>query len=146
MKLQTKYHGEIEIKDTEVIEFSTGIPGFINEKKFVILRLEEESPFFILQSVGTPELAFVLAIPFLYFKDYEIELDENTISQLHIEREEDVSVYSILTVKDPFEQTTANLQAPIIINNQSKRGKQIILTNTSYKTKHVLFERMKEEV
>lgn len=146
MKLQTKYHGEIEIKDTEVIEFSTGIPGFINEKKFVILRLEEESPFFILQSVDTPELAFVLAIPFLYFKDYEIELDENTISQLHIEREEDVSVYSILTVKDPFEQTTANLQAPIIINNQSKRGKQIILTNTSYKTKHVLFERMKEEV
>jgi len=146
MKLQTKYHGEIEIKDTEVIEFPTGIPGFMDEKKFVILRLEEESPFFILQSVDTPQLAFVLAIPFLYFKDYEIELDENTISQLQIECEQDVSVYSILTVKDPFEQTTANLQAPIIINNQSKRGKQIILTNTSYKTKHVLFDRTKEEV
>jgi len=146
MKLQTKYHGEIEIKDTEVIEFSTGIPGFINEKKFVILRLEEESPFFILQSVEKPTLAFVLAIPFLYFKDYEIELDGNTISQLQIEREQDVSVYSILTVKEPFEKTTANLQAPIIINNQSKRGKQIILTNTSYKTKHALFEQVKEEV
>ncbi|SFA44379.1 flagellar assembly factor FliW [Parageobacillus thermantarcticus] len=138
MKLCTKYHGEIEINEKDIFHFEHGIPGFLDEKQFVLLPLED-TPFVILQSVKTPELGFVLIEPFSYFPTYEIELDDNTLEQLQITGEQDVALYVILTVVDPFDNTTANLQAPIVINVHQRLGKQVILTNTNYKTKHRLF-------
>ncbi|REJ20914.1 MAG: flagellar assembly protein FliW [Bacillaceae bacterium] len=140
MRLKTKYHGEIEAASDSIIQFPSGIPGFLDEKEFVLLPFGAESPFFILQSVNTKELAFVMTIPFLFFKDYAIDLDDATIEQLEIESEQDVAVYVILTVEEPFKNTTANLLAPVIINQKNKRAKQVILTGTTYKTKHPLME------
>jgi flagellar assembly factor FliW len=138
MKIRTKYHGEIEINEKDIFHFEHGIPGFLDEKQFVLLPIED-TPFVILQSVKTPALGFAMIDPFVYFKDYEFELDEHSVEQLQLSSEKEVAVYAILTVADPFEQTTANLQAPIVLNYKKKLGKQVILTNTPYKTKHRLF-------
>jgi flagellar assembly factor FliW len=138
MKLRTKYHGEIEISEKDIFHFEHGIPGFLDEKQFVLLPLED-TPFVILQSVKTPALGFAMIDPFVYFPDYDIELDEQTVTQLELSSEKEVIVYVILTVADPFDNTTANLQAPIVLNYEKKLGKQVILTNTPYKTKHRLF-------
>jgi flagellar assembly factor FliW len=138
MKLRTKYHGEIEINEKDIFHFKYGIPGFLDEKQFVLLPLED-TPFVILQSVKTPSLGFAMIDPFGYFPDYDIELDEQTVTQLEIFSEKEVAIYVILTVADPFDNTTANLQAPIVLNYEKKLGKQVILTNTTYKTKHRLF-------
>jgi flagellar assembly factor FliW len=138
MNIDTKYHGTVAVKEEDIICFPHGLPGFANEKRFVLLPLAD-TPFVILQSVETPALGFVLIEPFSYFPTYEFELDEATVEQLNIESERDVAVYVILTVADPFHETTANLQAPIVINVHKRLGKQVILTNTDYKTKHRLF-------
>ncbi|MGG3738359.1 flagellar assembly protein FliW [Aeribacillus pallidus] len=138
MKLRTKYHGEIEINEKDIFHFEFGIPGFLDEKQFVLLPFED-TPFVILQSVKTPELGFALIDPFIYFKDYNFELDEQSVAQLQLSSEKEVAVYVILTVANPFDNTTANLQAPIVLNCKKKLGKQVILTNTSYITKHRLF-------
>jgi flagellar assembly factor FliW len=138
MRLRTKYHGEIEINENDIFHFEHGIPGFLDEKQFVLLPLED-TPFVILQSVKTPALGFAMIDPFGYFPDYDIELDEQTVTQLELSSEKEVAVYVILTVADPFDNTTANLQAPIVLNYEKKLGKQVILTNTSYRTKHQLF-------
>jgi flagellar assembly factor FliW len=138
MKLLTKYHCEIEISEKDIFHFENGIPGFLDEKYFVLLPLED-TPFVILQSVKTPELGFAMIDPFIYFKDYDFELDEQSVTQLQLSSEKEVAVYVILTVADPFNNTTANLQAPIVLNYEKKLGKQVILTNTTYKTKHRLF-------
>ena len=37
MKISTKFHGEIEINDQDIITFQSGIPGFLDEKKFTLL-------------------------------------------------------------------------------------------------------------
>jgi flagellar assembly factor FliW len=138
MKLRTKYHGEIEINEKDIYHFKYGIPGFFDEKQFVLLTLED-TPFVILQSVRTPALGFAMIDPFIYFIDYDFELDEHSVEQLQLSSGKEVAVYVILTVADPFENTTANLQAPIVLNYEKKLGKQVILTNTPYKTKHRLF-------
>lgn len=138
MKLCTKYHGEIEINKKDIFHFEHGIPGFLDEKQFVLLPLGD-TPFVILQSVKTPSLGFAMIDPFICFKDYDFELDEQSVAQLQLSSEKEVAVYVILTVTDPFDDTTANLQAPIVINVHKRLGKQVILTNTNYKTKHRLF-------
>src|SRR4051812_27185017 len=110
---KTKYHGEIEIKDEEILHFEKGIPGFLDEKEFVILPLADDQSFSVMQSVNKPNLGFVVVSPFLYFQDYEFELEDSVVEELGIKSADEVLVYSLLTVKDPFEKTTANLQGPV---------------------------------
>lgn len=140
LKLETKYHGEQVIDEKDIITFENGVPGFLEETEFVIFPYDDDSVFFILQSVKTAGLAFVIVSPFVFFKDYDFNLDESVVEALDITSEKEVAVFVILTVKDPFQQTTANLQAPVIFNVEKKMGKQVILTGTSYETRHIIFQ------
>lgn len=139
MKIQTKYHGEIEIKENDIFYFPKGIPGFPEEIQFILLGLPDQALFTIMQSVKTPELAFVLTNPFNFIEKYEFTLDDFTIEQLSIKSQEDVSAFSIVTIQDPFEKTTFNLQAPIIVNVKNNHAKQVILNDNEYKIKQPLF-------
>lgn len=142
MKIKTKYHGEIEIEEKNIIKFPYGIPSFQDEKQFYILPFSEDTPLFILQSVKSESLAFVVVSPFDFFPDYSVKLSDQITEQLEIEKEEDVAIFSILTIQEPFQNTTANLQGPIVINSAKKLGKQVILSDSPYKTKHRLFEQV----
>lgn len=139
MELHTKYHGTLQIEEKKVVQFFNGIPGFPEEDQFVVLPLEEDESIFILQSVKTEGLGFVLVNPFLYFPDYDFTLEDQFVEILDIKSPEDILVYCILTVHDPFENTTANLQAPVIINTRNHKGKQVILNSDKYTTRHKLF-------
>lgn len=138
MKIETKYQGTVEIEEQEIWTFEKGIPGFPEEKQFVILPLPENNIYSFLQSVKTPALAFIIVNPFVFFKDYSFDIDNGTVAQLELTEEKDALVYSILTLQDPFEKTTANLQAPLIMNIKNKKGKQLILNEGNYKTKHYI--------
>ncbi|WP_163538883.1 flagellar assembly protein FliW [Gracilibacillus sp. YIM 98692] len=140
MNIQTKYFGEIEINEQEIIHFPQGIPGFAEEKNFALLSFEENGLFQVLQSTKQKDPAFVVIDPFLFEPNYQLKLDDATINQLEIQEEKDVRVLAIVTVKDPLEQSTANLQGPIIINRQSKKAKQFIINQSSYTTKETIFK------
>ncbi|MBU8731777.1 flagellar assembly protein FliW [Cytobacillus oceanisediminis] len=135
MNIQTKFHGVQEINQDDIINFPSGIPGFLEEKEFYILPLEG-TDLFVLQSVKTPEVAFIVTDPFVLFPQYEFDLPKEALEKLEIQTDKDVATFAILTVRDPFEETTANLQAPLVINQTKKIGKQIILNQTPYQTKH----------
>lgn len=145
MKIQTKYSGEIEVQDTEVILFKQGIPSFEEEKSFVLLPFSETpGPFYILQSTETEALAFVIMNPFQFFPDYTAKLSDQTIEALEIEEETDVSLFVMLTLKDTWEASSANLRGPIVLNHVKKLGRQIVLNETEYSTRHTLPVPVKE--
>lgn len=70
------------------------------------------------------------------FKNYEFDLDESTAELLEIDNIQDVEVMTILTMAEPFEKSTANLLAPIIVNRKNMMAKQVVLHDSSYTTKH----------
>lgn len=142
MKIDTKYHGEVDIEETEIITFTNGIPGFLEERKFIILPFGEDTGISVMQSVGNSGLAFVVTNPFFFFKEYDFTLDDQAVEHIELESDKDATVYVILTVQEPFDKTTANLQAPVVINNKKNLGKQAILTNTNYQTKHAIFDKV----
>ncbi|MGE7761807.1 flagellar assembly protein FliW [Peribacillus sp. NPDC097895] len=144
MILQTKFHGEIELPEEEIYRFDSGIPGFLEEKQFCLLTLDD-TPFFVLQSIETKQVAFIMTNPFDVFRDYEVKLTDEVLSSLQIETEQEVVTFVILTIQDPFNETTANLQAPIIINSTKKTGKQLIMSGSEYGTKHRLIEPLVEQ-
>ncbi|GIN89269.1 flagellar assembly factor FliW [Siminovitchia terrae] len=138
MEIETKYHGMQEISSGDILKFDSGIPGFPDQREFLLLPLDE-SILTVLQSVSTPEIGFVVVDPFSFFPEYDFHLSESVVGQLELEKAEDAAVFTILTVQDPFERTTANLQAPIVINSKNNMAKQVILNEGNHKTKHPLF-------
>lgn len=142
MNIQTKYIGDITIDPNNIINFENGLPGFNDEKKFVLLPIPGTSPgaFQTLQSTKTAELAFVVTNPYQMYQDYEFRLDQPTIDQLRIESEEDLLILTIVTLTTPFEKSTINLKAPIIVNLKQQQGKQYILNNYSFPTKAPLIQ------
>jgi len=140
MKLNTKNFGELDIDEEKVIAFPEGLPGFEAEKEFIIINNEdEENPFCWLQSVSNPDLAFVIVNPFLIFTDYTVDLPETVQEKLKIKDEKDVAVYSIVVVPEDLTKMTANLLGPIVINARERLGKQVILDDSRYTTKHYIF-------
>lgn len=141
MKLNTKNFGEIEIDEEKIISFPEGIPGFEYVKKYIIINNpDEENPFQWLQSVDNEKLVFVIINPFLIKPDYDITIPESAIEKLKIKDEKDVAVYTIVVVPQNLEDMTTNLSGPIIINVKEKIGKQVILDDHRYTTKHYLFK------
>jgi flagellar assembly factor FliW len=139
-KIYTSRFGEIEVDETKIVHFKDGIPAFEDEHEFVILPYEEESPYYFMQSLQSPDLAFLLTIPFLFFNDYSFEIDDATIKELEIKNQDDVFYYSMITIPNgSVRYMTANLLAPIVINGENMKAKQIVLGNSNYMTKHRLF-------
>ena len=139
MKINTKYHGEMELKEEDILHFEKGIPGFPSQTKFVGIPLTEDGLFQVLQSITDAEIGFIITDPFFYKKDYDFVLEDGVVESLEIQRTEEVKVSVIITPHEPFNESTANLQAPVIMNTSNNKARQVILTNTTYRTKHPLF-------
>ncbi|MED4552315.1 flagellar assembly protein FliW [Lysinibacillus capsici] len=127
MKIATKFLGEVDIAEQDILTFEQGLLGLEEEKEFVLLPIDADLPLALLQSVLHMEIGFVVAYPFAFKKDYSFDISEEDREQLQIEKEEDVLPYSIVTMKETFQDSTINLLAPVILNMAKKRGKQIVL-------------------
>lgn len=135
MRIDTKYLGEMDIDKEKIIQFETGLPGFLEEKEFIILDIPGNDLLQLLQSLQTPNLAFFVANPHQFDQTYHFKLPDNIVESLDITSKEEVVILSILTVNDPFDKSTINLQAPIVINSEKKTAKQIILNDENYAMK-----------
>lgn len=129
MNIETKFLGEVTIDPTTIIEFPEGIPAFEEEKQFVLIPLAPNSPFITIQSVKTPTVGFLAAYPFNFKEDYQFDIEETDKEKLKIESDEEVVVYSIITLNDSLANSTMNLLAPVIINSKEKIAKQVVLTD-----------------
>ncbi|MDP4176924.1 MAG: flagellar assembly protein FliW [Bacillota bacterium] len=140
MKFNTKYHGEIDYKEEDIITFKKGMPGFENLKKFILFDIEENEVFKILHSIEDENIGFIVVSPFYVMKDYEFDLDDEKLKSLNVKTPDNVTVYNTVTLNSKPEDITANLRAPIIINNIEHLGEQIILDKDEYKIKYPLFK------
>ncbi|WP_270562918.1 flagellar assembly protein FliW [Clostridium beijerinckii] len=138
MKFISKVHGEIEYDENNIITFNKGIPGFDELKTFVLVDLKEYKPFKLLQSLEDDEIALIVISPYDFFDDYEIILNEETIKNLKIEYQEQVTIVTTITLNSDVNKITTNLQGPIVINIFTNLGEQIILDNSKYMVKSPL--------
>ena len=125
-----------------VLHFPQGLYGFENHTDF-ILSESEYKPFMWLQSVSEESLSFLTVDPFLFFSDYELDVDDESIKDIGVKDASDVLVISIVTLssKDKHTHITANLQGPLIINKNNKKGMQIVLPDPRWSTKHDLLQK-----
>ncbi|MSU00136.1 flagellar assembly protein FliW [Tissierella pigra] len=134
----------MKIQKEKIIHFPEGIPAFEEEKEFVII-LNHDSPFSYLQSVKNENLSFIIINPFEIFSDYDILIPETAKNRLKIEKQEDIMIYTIVVIPEDVENTTTNLLGPIVINTKEMLGKQVILDDKRYNTKHFIFDKYSQK-
>ena len=132
-KLETRF-GEIDYDPANLLHFPAGMIGFPTLHDFVVMPNKKQGPLFWIQSVDDPQIAFVLTDPTNFFLDYGIIPDKSERTYLHINAEEKCFILSVVTVP-PDQNITVNLAAPIIFASSSNRAIQVILEDSSFKSK-----------
>jgi flagellar assembly factor FliW len=134
VKVATKAYGLIDVDSRQKITFSRGLFGFEGCRDYVLLDAERQ-PFYWLQSVESEAVAFILVNPFIFRPDYEVNINNEELAEIGILSPEKALIFSIVTIP-PEGPMTANLQGPLVINRDTREGKQAILTDPRWKTKH----------
>ncbi|GAB6393005.1 MAG: flagellar assembly protein FliW [Treponematales bacterium] len=135
MKVETKAYGLIDIDEKQRLVFPQGLLGFEMYKDYALLDAEKQ-PFYWLQSLDAAPLAFILINPFLFMPDYEVDVSAEDLQFIGIDDPKKALVFSLVTVPASGGPMTANLQGPLLINRDTRRGVQSILTDPRWKTKH----------
>ena len=131
--------GSFEVPDQSIVRFPSGLLGFPDQQRYVILDHGTEAPFKWLQSVEEPDLAFVLMDPATFHPDYHIEVPADALAEIKGEERDDLTLVVILTIpSDDPGRITANLRGPLLISHRTKLGKQLVLSE-EFPTRHPLF-------
>jgi flagellar assembly factor FliW len=91
--IKTTRFGEIEADESKAIHFMDGLPGFHDKRDFIILEHKPGSPFLWLQSMDTPDLAFVMINPFLMKSDYLQDLSPEEEALLKNKNDDEIIVF-----------------------------------------------------
>lgn len=128
LKIQSKYFGEIEYEDKDIIRFSTGPFGFEEELEFLILPFDgSRGSMLCLQSIRTPALAFVVLDPFTLMPDYDPVLEEGDLRQFGVKDAGELGFYVLCVVKNPVSDSTVNLKCPLVIHPETRQARQVIM-------------------
>ena len=145
MELETKYFGIVDVEPDAIFTFPYGLPGFPDEKEFLLLPSGEDSPFIIMQSTTTPETAFITVEPWGWFSDYSMDTILKAKTYVPTDTTEHLLVLVIARIPEDVQQATVNLLAPILINKQKKIAEQLQLSVSKYSIRHPLFQAPNEE-
>lgn len=138
MKVQTTRFGQIEVDQERVIRFKEGLLGFPTETDFALLQTNNEGNFFWLQSVSRSELAFVVCDPLLFVPEYQAPVKTEDFQHIDLDDLKNAQVFVI--VNKVGQMLTGNLQGPLVINAINRHGKQLVLSDKKYSTRHPLID------
>lgn len=126
--------------EKQIIHFPEGLLGIPHLNKYIMLSPEKKLPFMYLQSVEEEALAFIVIDPYLYMPDYSFDISDDVIDFLGVTKESDILVLSVVVIPSDISRMTANFAAPVLINVNNRRAKQIVLQDDKYRIRQPIFE------
>jgi len=146
MLLDTIRFGQVEIDDNRIISFDDGIPGLEEYHNYALLEIDESYPIIWLQSTDDGGICLPVMDTFTVLPDYVFDLNDEDVRALGIEKTEDLHVVSVLVIPEDVNKMTANLAAPITININTAKARQIILSSTEYNVRTPVFQNIREAI
>jgi flagellar assembly factor FliW len=129
--IESERLGAVEVDDSKVLTFTDGLLGFPDARRFALVDAgDDHGTYYWLQALDDPRLAFLAAVPWSFFPNYEPELAASDQDALGITDPSQAMVLCLLTFSD--EAVTANLLGPLIINATTRAGRQIVLGESEY--------------
>jgi flagellar assembly factor FliW len=134
MHIETTRFGNVEVDDSRIVSFPSGLLGFSSYRRFVLLQPDDDGVFYWLQSVEAPDLAFVVTDPSIWVNEYKANIRREQMNELGMEEISEAQVLAIVNKRD--EILTLNLQGPIVINVANCTAMQLVLAEKRWTTRH----------
>ncbi len=136
MLIQTRRFGPLEVEDERILTFKDGLLGFPQHRRFALIQTSPDPVFYWLQSVDDADLAFVVCDPLTFVPDYQVPVRKDDVEALGVEDLSDAQV--LVIVNKIAGELTANLLGPLLIGAHTLRGRQLVLSDKRYGTRHRL--------
>jgi flagellar assembly factor FliW len=146
VKIKTTRFGELEVDKKDIIEFTEGLLGFENQKKFFIVDPGDQTLILWLQSTDDAATAFPIIEPKIFQPNYMVKLLPVELNSLALENLQNASVYTVLTIPQNVTEMSANLKAPVIINNKTKMARQIVLQDSKLEVRFKMYMDLKKYI
>ncbi len=138
LTVASRLFGPLNVPESACITFPEGLLGFAGEHRFVLLPAAAEGVYWM-QDVDDGSLIFVVVNPFVMFPDYAFDLEDSGCTGLGLTGDSEIGVLAIVTLpRETGAIPTANLQGPLVINYDTRRGCQVILSSGGFGTRHPL--------
>lgn len=137
LRVLSERFGEFTVPADQVLTLQEGLIGFPEYHRFVVMEHPSPSLLRWLLCIDEPNLAFAVADPTDFFPSYQLGRHEE-IEALGIETADDLAVLSIVSIPGDPAAMSANLMAPVVVNVRTRVGRQVILENGLYSTRHRL--------
>lgn len=141
MRIATTRFGSlehIEVPDDQIYEFYPGLGGFEDDHRYALI-IDDESVMRWLQSLAKPAVCFPLLEPALVVPGYAFELPDADAEALGVEKDDEVQVHVVVSLRDPLTDSTANLMAPVITNPAARLGRQVVLQDSDHPLRYRVF-------
>ena len=136
MIIHTSRFGQLEVDENRLIAFEEGILGFPNQQQYALIQTGEGSGFYWLQAVDTADLAFVVCDPRLFVADYQVPVKLDDLKTIDLADAGQAQVFVIVNKVNDL--LTGNFQGPLVINVVNRHGRQLVLSDKRYSTRHPL--------
>lgn len=144
MLIETRDFGKVEIKEEDIISFPNGLYAFEEAKRFALVAPKENECPMWLQCIDNLRPCFIVFDPYIFCKDYQVDLNESEKTILGIKDDSDVRVLCIAHVPEDFRDTTVNMKSPIVINMENHTAMQVILQN-NYPYRQPIYKKTNKE-
>lgn len=124
--------GEFTYRESDVIEFPWGMPGFTHLHRWLFLTLDSQPSFVWLQSLDDSGVALPTANPWMIFEDYDPVMPAYAFAALEIQNAAEFTYLCAMVVSEGAQEMTMNLVAPIIVNLRTRKATQVTLEGTPY--------------
>jgi len=114
-----------------VVQFPSGLPGFEQCRRFVVVACDDVQPLQILQGLEGTSPSFLTVDPTRVLPRYRMTLSPRDCHRLGARTDDPLVWLAIVTVADD-ETATANLRAPIVINPRLMVGFQVMPQDSLY--------------
>lgn len=135
--------GDLTVPADSVITFPSGLIGFPRFTRYVML--EHKPPFSWLQSLDTPDLAFVVVDGLEFGENYLVQPPFGD-SVCDLKEEDEFAILVIVTMRPNPQDSTANLKAPLFVNLRNRKGVQVIYDTSAYSTRFPLWSSEEESL
>jgi flagellar assembly factor FliW len=125
--IRTDRFGAISVAQEAIIELPDGLLGFVTLTAVALVPVDDDGVFTWLQSVDDPATAFLGVTPWTFFPDYQPVLGDLDQAALGLEEPGQAIVFCLVTGHDDPPRFTANLLGPVVINRDTRVGRQVVL-------------------
>lgn len=132
--------GTVDVQEDQLYTFANGLYGLEQHTRFALICPDDTLPFRYLQAVDEPGICLLIGDPFTFRRDYEFDLAEGDVAALGEPTPEQLAVWVTVSAKDTLKDATMNLLAPVVLNEEKRLGRQVVLHDSGYPTREPLFK------